>query len=29
MPYTVDAELFPGVTSLSIEAGPEIRFLVV
>jgi diacylglycerol kinase family enzyme len=29
MPYTVDAELFPGVTSLSIEAGPEIRFLAV
>ena len=29
MPYTVDAELFHGVTRVEIEAGPEIRFLIV
>ena len=29
MSYTVDAELFPGVTSLSIEVGPQLCFLIL
>ena len=29
VPYTVDAELFPGVTRVTLEAGPELRFLTV
>ncbi len=29
VPYTVDAELFPGVKRVTIEAGPELRFIVV
>ncbi len=29
VPYTVDAELFPGVKRVSIEAGPELRFMIV
>ena len=29
MPFTIDAELFPGGHTLSVEVGPLIRFLVV
>ena len=29
MPYTIDAELYPGVGSVTIETGPEIRFLAL
>ena len=29
MPYTIDAELYPGVGSVTIETGPEIHFLAL
>ncbi len=29
VPYTVDADLFPGVRRVTLEAGPELRFLIV